>query len=64
LMNTGFSRTQHSLSLATMLSGLNAFEISDIQEDETEAALSRRSQMEQRYIALKPLDGVFGNHRT
>ena len=43
-MNTGFSRPQHSLSLAIMLSGLNAFEISDIQEDETEAALSRRSQ--------------------
>jgi hypothetical protein len=31
------------LFLAKMLSGANAFEISDIQEDEAEAALTRRS---------------------
>jgi hypothetical protein len=31
------------LSLAKMLSGANAFEISDIQEAETEGALTRRS---------------------
>jgi hypothetical protein len=34
-----------------MSSGANAVEISDIQEDETEASLVRRS--EQCYIALK-----------
>jgi hypothetical protein len=32
------------LSLAKMLFGANAFEISDIQEDETEASLVRRSE--------------------
>jgi len=32
------------LSLARMLSGANAFEISDTQEDENKAALIRRSE--------------------
>jgi hypothetical protein len=32
------------LSLAKLLSGVNAFEISNIQEDETEATLTRRSE--------------------
>jgi hypothetical protein len=32
------------LSLGKIPSGANAFEISDIQEDETEAALTRRSE--------------------
>jgi hypothetical protein len=34
-----------SLSLAKMLSGANAFEISDIQEDETQAPLTSRIRM-------------------
>jgi hypothetical protein len=34
-----------AVSLAKMLSGANAFEISDIQEDETEGALTRRSDV-------------------
>jgi hypothetical protein len=33
----------HPLSLAKMLSGANAFEISDIQEAETEGAVTSRS---------------------
>jgi hypothetical protein len=49
------------LSLAKMLSGANAFEISDIQEDEAEAGLTRRSGCN---VALgrKWPDGVFGKH--
>ena len=37
-------RMEFCLSLLKMLSGANVFEISDIQEDETEASLTRRSQ--------------------
>jgi hypothetical protein len=33
------------LSLAKMLAGANTFEISDTQEDESEAALARRSDV-------------------
>ena len=47
-------------SLATMLSGANAFEISDIQEDETEAAIIRRAECNNVTLELKPLNGVFG----
>jgi hypothetical protein len=44
-------QTLFDLCLPKMSSGANAVEISDIQEDETEASLVRRS--EQCYIALK-----------
>jgi hypothetical protein len=46
-----------------MLSGANAFEISDIQEDEVEAALTRRSGCNNVALGRKGLDGVFGKHR-
>jgi hypothetical protein len=45
-----------------MLSGANAFEISDIQEDEAEAALTRRSGCNHVALGRKWLDGVFGKH--
>jgi hypothetical protein len=45
-----------------MLSGANAFEISDIQEDEAEAALTRRSGYNHVASGRKGLDGVFGKH--
>ena len=50
------------LSLAKMLSGANAFEISHIQEDEAEAALTWRSGCNDVALGRKWLDGVFGKH--
>jgi hypothetical protein len=41
---TAETKVVASVSLARMLSGANAFEISDIQEDENKAALTRRSE--------------------
>jgi hypothetical protein len=38
-------RQNTELSFAKILSGANAFEVSDIQEDETEAAVARRSNV-------------------
>jgi hypothetical protein len=45
-----------------MSSGANAFEISDIQEDETEAALTRRPESNNVTFGRKLLNGVFGMH--
>jgi hypothetical protein len=39
--------------------GANAFEINDIQEDEVEAALTRRSGCNHVALGRKGLDGVF-----
>ena len=50
------------LSLAKMLSSANVFEINDIQEDEAEAALTRRSVCNNVALGRKELDGVFGKH--
>jgi hypothetical protein len=36
-----------------MLSGANAFEISDIQEDETQGSANQPIRMQQSYIGLK-----------
>jgi hypothetical protein len=45
------------VSLARMLSGANAFEISDIQEDENKAALTKAIR---NVTMLHWVDGVFG----
>jgi hypothetical protein len=47
-----------------MLSGANAFKISDLQEAENGSIASQAIGMLQRYIASKPLDGIFAHHRS
>jgi len=52
--------TSSILSLPKMSSDANVFEISDIQEDETETSLKLADQLLHRYITLKLLlDGIF-----
>jgi hypothetical protein len=46
-----------------MVSGANAFEISDFQEDEIEGTLARRSECNNVTLVEKRLNGVFGSHR-
>jgi hypothetical protein len=46
-----------------MLFGANAFKISEIQEDETETALTGRSECNNVTLGRKSLDGVFAKHR-
>ena len=45
-----------------MVSGANAFEISDFQEDEIEGTLARRSECNNVTLVEKRLNGVFGSH--
>jgi len=51
------------LSLANILSGANAFEISDIHEDEAAAALTRRSGCNNVTSRWESLDEIFGLRR-
>ena len=53
-----WNRKSH-VSLSKMLSGVNVFEISDIQEDETEAPVSGWSQCNDVTLRRKQLNGVF-----
>jgi hypothetical protein len=53
-----------TLSLAKILHGVNAFEINDNQEDEAGAALTRRSECNNVTLGWKPMNGVFGMHRS
>jgi hypothetical protein len=48
-----------ALSLAEMPSGANAFEISDIQQDENKAALTRRSECNNVILGLKTAEWSF-----
>ena len=52
------------LSLPKILSGANAFEINDIQEDETEASVVRRSECNKVKLGRKTLNGIFGKHNS
>jgi hypothetical protein len=52
-----------SLSLTKMLSVVNAFELSNIQEEETEVALIKRSECNNVTLRRKPLKGVLVDHR-
>src|SRR5271167_3562487 len=49
-----------SVVLPKMLSDANAFEISGIEEVETEARLARRSECNNVTLRRKPLNGTFG----
>jgi hypothetical protein len=51
-------------SLAKMLAGTNAFEISDIQEDESEAARARRIRCNNVALGREWLYGVFAKHSS
>jgi hypothetical protein len=51
------------LSLVKMPSGPNAFEISDIQEDEIAASPGRRSECNNLTLRRKPPNGIFAYHR-
>src|ERR1700730_7122963 len=51
------------LSFAKILSGLNAFEISNLQEQETESRYPGDRDITMLHGAEKLLNGVFANHR-
>ena len=51
-----------NLSLAKMLSGVNTFGISKMQEDETGVALSKRFECNSVTLHRKLLHGVFADH--
>jgi hypothetical protein len=48
-------------SPAKILSGVKVFEISNIQGEETEVALSRRSECDNVTVRRKPLNGVLAD---
>jgi len=59
---TGRYRRIKRLSLAKMLSGVNTFGISKMQEDETGVALSKRFECNSVTLHRKLLHGVFADH--
>jgi hypothetical protein len=52
-------RTGRSLSLPKILSGMNSFEINEIQEEETGAAITRRLECNKLHWPRKVRDGIF-----
>ena len=55
--------SRNGLSFAKILSGLNAFEISNLQEQETESRYPGDPDVTMLHRAVKLLNGVFADHR-
>src|SRR3984893_2306759 len=61
-IHTHSTSTREDLSFANILSGLTAFEISDLQEQETESRYPGDPDVTMLHRAVKLLNGVFADH--